>query len=310
MRFLSTLTAPAIVLAACVTGEPVAASSELAARQIDFSLTAPDGREVPARAFLPSEDCSPCTLIIFSHGAYAAYDRYDALLLDWASRGYAVVAPQHVDSEEHPNRDAWNIDTSRPARLVDYALISSTFAAEGYSLGGVTFSGRQIAAGHSYGGLIAQVAGGAMLANPDLVLPETAHPPEAIIAISPPSELDGLVSNEGFAEIDTPMLLVTGTEDALPGFIDDWQGHLDGYEAAPTDLAYALVYEGMDHYFNGAFGREKPEGEAAMPAIYDLNGRIAAFIEDSFTDTLPTGLDWRAESNSLVEARTKRGDLS
>lgn len=301
---------PALLLAACMTGEQAAPVDRADYGQVDFNLTAPNGRDVQARAFLPAEDCSPCALIIFSHGAYAAFDRYDVLLSDWAARGYAVVAPQHVDSEDHPRHDAYSMDESRPARLADYALVSSTFAAEGYTLDGVTFSGRQIAAGHSYGGLIAQVAGGASLANSAYTKPGNARAPEAVIALSPPGEIDGLVTMDGFSGIETPMLVVTGTTDRLPGFIDDWQSHLDGYQAAPAALAYALVYEGMDHYFNGAFGRETTEGASAMPAVKDLNARIATFIEDAFADTLPTGLDWRASGSDLVEARTRRGDLT
>ncbi len=306
----STLSGLMMCLAACNAGAGSAQPIELFPAQRDFTLAGPDGRDVPVRAFLPEEDCSPCTLIIFSHGAYAAYDRYDVLLTDWAKRGYVVVAPQHVDSEEYPGRDAYTIDMSRPLRLGDYALVSHTFAAADQPLQGLTFSGRQIAAGHSYGGLIAQVAGGATLANPDYTLPDTAHAPDAIIALSPPSEIEGLVDSDGFSAIETPMLLVTGTTDALPGFIDDWRGHLDGYEAAPAPLAYALIYDGMDHYFNGAYGRETAEGAAAMPAIRDLNERIDAFIVQALADTLPGPADWRAQSNTMVEAITRRGDVS
>lgn len=309
MRTLAMMTSAAIVLNACTTGNPAEQTDEISIRQSNFNLTAPDGRDVSLRAFVPVEDCSPCSLIIFSHGAYATYDRYDVLLTDWAERGYVVVAPLHVDSEEHPDRSSWTMDTSRPARLEDYALVSSTFAADGYTLGSFTFNGRQIAAGHSYGGLIAQVAGGATLDTPGLVLPEAARAPEVIIAISPPSELDGLVSDAGFSNINTPMLVITGTTDVLPGFIDDWRGHLDGYEAAPDALAYALVYDGMDHYFNGAFGRETQQGFSAQEAVDDLNARIADFIEDALAGKLPAGADWNAESSELVETMTRQGDL-
>ncbi len=120
----------------------------------------------------------------------------------------------------------------------------------------------------------------------------------------------GLIDAEGFSSIDTPMLLVTGTTDILPGFIDDWRSHLDGYDAASDTLAYALVYEGMDHYFNGAFGRETPEGTASAAAIGDLNARIATFIDDALAGKLPSGSGWRATSTPIVEAQTRRGDVS
>jgi hypothetical protein len=255
--------------------------------------------------FVPETDCSPCDLIIFSHGAYATYDRYDVVLRNWAEQGYVVAAPLHVDSEEYPGRDTYSMDDSRPTRLEDYSLISQAFASETPPLPFMSFSGKQIASGHSYGALIAQVAGGAVLADESWKLPADVNRPEAVIALSPPGVMDGLIDTEGFSEIDRPMLLVTGTDDALPGFIDNWEQHLEGYEAADPGIGYALVFTGMDHNFNGAYCRITPEGVAAYPSVDVLNERVGLFLTAVAEENLPDRDQWAASGNELVRALSK-----
>ena len=293
----------AVTLVGCVASGPMQSSSEpKAVQEIDFTLPAADGRSVPARAFMPAEDCSPCDLIIFSHGANATYDRYDVVARTWAEQGYVVAAPQHVDSEEHRNRSAYSMDDSRPTRLEDYALISEAFASDAPPVSEMSYSGVQYAAGHSYGALIAQVAGGAVLADPDWRLPATLTKPAAVIALSPPGEMDGLITAEGFSTINVPMLVVTGTADRLPGFIDNWEQHLEGYDLADPNLSYALVFEDMDHNFNGAYCRITPEGIKARPSVDVLNTRILGFLKDVRIGELPSRKDWTRSDNGLVRA--------
>ncbi|MFC6197684.1 alpha/beta hydrolase family protein [Ponticaulis profundi] len=300
----------AVMSCASVTEQPATAESyetlsEAGSNEKDFSLTSPDRRDISVRAFLPETDCSPCSLIIFSHGANATYDRYDVLLKDWAEKGYVVVAPLHIDSELHPKRDTFDQDDSRVFRVEDYQLLSDMFAADGFTFENLTFSDVQIAAGHSYGALIALIAGGVVPENPDWTLPEGTLKPKAVLGISPPGAMDGLISLEGYSELDVPALIVTGTTDILPGFIDEWQAHLAAYDAADPALAYGLVFDGMDHNFNGAYCRIAPEGATAQPAVDELNSSIETFISAIKAGRAPTDSDWRALSSSDMEAIAK-----
>ncbi len=271
----------------------------------DLKLTASSGREVPVRMFRPAADCSPCDLIIFSHGAFATYDRYDVLLANWAALGYVVVAPQHIDSEEHPERTLYADVDPLPTRMEDYVVVSDHFGVDDVTADGLSFSGQQFATGHSLGGLIALLQGGAALGKDDADYMRTEEPPVAVVAVSPPGEIPELISAGGYSSVSEPLLVVTGTTDILPGFIDEWQTHLDSYDANQTDNAYALIFEGMNHYFNGAFGRITPEGKDARPAVETLNTQIDAFLHAAGSDEAPSGPDWDQRDNSIVRILQK-----
>lgn len=304
----SCATALLLILSACAVPGKTGAETHSATPGYTFSditETSENDREIPARVFRPQADCSPCDLIIFSHGAYATYDRYDVLLTAWAEDGYVVVAPQHVDSEEHPDREAYASANSQPLRLEDYLELSELFAAEDFEFEGLTLSGKQIAAGHSYGGLIALLAGGAVAAEGPLTYTENAVEPIAVLAVSPPGALEGRIEAVGYSSIDKPTLVITGTTDVLPGFIDEWETHLDSYEASQPGLGYALIFEGMDHYFNGAFGRITPEGAASEFAIDTLNTQISAFLEAALNGEAPSGTAWTQTDNPIVRTLTK-----
>ncbi len=271
----------------------------------DLTLMGKDNRAIPARVFRPQTDCSPCDLIIFSHGAFATYDRYDVLLTDWASKGFVVIAPQHVDSEEHPQRETYKGIDSQSLRLEDYFKASSMFGESDFSFDGLTFSGTQFATGHSFGGLIALLAGGAELKSGPVVAPDGVLAPKAVVAISPPGEIADRIDSVGYSKVNVPVLVVTGTTDKLPGFIDEWEIHLDSYEASPAGLGYGLVFEGMNHYFNGAYGRIKPEGLAAQPSVDTLNSQISAFLRAASAGTPPSGPDWEQSENPTVRILQK-----
>ena len=283
----------ALVAATIPLGLAVAQAS--AAPQVTtYDLTLDDtGRAVPVRVFAPADGCLDCTLVIFSHGANASYGRYDVLLKDWAARGFVVAAPQHVDSEEHPRRDAFKSADGRLLRMRDYALVDAAFAPSApRQVASLSFSGTVVAAGHSYGALIAQIAGGARIARPDGDFERNWRRPKAVIAISPPPAISGFTSLEGWSHVSVPQLVVTGTTDQMPGFVDDWRQHLDSYAASRPGLGFALVFEGMDHNFNGAYCRITPDGVKAAPQVSRLNAAIDHFIAKATSGTLPTAADW------------------
>ena len=264
-------------------------------------LTTPDGRDIPLRLIEPV-GCSDCPLIIFSHGAFSTYDRYDALLLPLAERGYRIAAPNHVDSEEHPNREAYGQPDAMGKRVEDYDVIAAEFDAD-----------QLLAVGHSFGGLIAQLGGGAALSGPAAMLQVNPdHRPLAVVSISPPGPMPGVMEPEGWSKVETPQLVITGTTDTLPGFVDDWRDHLVSFEAATHPDTFSLVYTGMDHYLNGAYGRETEltgdaltARDAAMTHLIAATDRFLRAVLESETDQLA---NWASQSNEQVSG-TKLGAL-
>ena len=288
-----------ILIASSFAAAAQADAQDVAVRHV--AIETADGRTSPVRVFSPAAGCAACPLIVFSHGAFSSPDRYDVLLNAWAGAGYVVAAPLHADSEIHPYQDHYRREDRLPMRLDDFEAAA---ALDG--LDGVALSGDIIAAGHSFGALVAQIAGGARLdgAHKDLhIALET--PPLAVIAISPPGPVEDYVSPQGWRRIDAPMLVVTGTADVVPRFAPTWRAHLASYDAAPAGLAYALVYNDMDHYFNGAFGRPGETDDAARAATDHLNDAIIQFA-DHFRQSADPAPGWDALSrNGLVSARRR-----
>lgn len=274
---------------------PLVATGSDAINQRDLDIPAADGRLVSTRIFAPADGCDGCALVIFSHGAYSTYDRYDRLLLAWARAGLVVAAPLHVDSEAHPDREDYPQEAALPTRVDDYlALLDLLSEQDRLQAMGLDLSGEVVAAGHSFGALIAQIAAGA---NPPTVSPEVidalaAQAPAAVVAISPPPAMEGYIELAHWSRITVPMLVVTGTADVIPNFVTDWRQHLLSYEAAPDDRSYALVFDDIDHYFNGAFGRPTPAGESMGAVMDDLNGSIVGFIHAVQSGRSPTDMSW------------------
>lgn len=294
----------------------IAAAGALAAEPVrsTITLTASQGRSVAVQ-LLSSGGCDGCPLVLFSHGAYATPGRYDRLLKPWAEAGFLVAAPLHVDSEEYARRDEFDPPAALAARLEDMALLAGgdEFAAA-LEEKGLDPAPGFIAAGHSYGALIAQVAAGAGLdgmAEVPAELVSLQPMATAVIALSPPGPLKGLVAPEDWASVRAPMLVVTGTTDVLPGFIDDWQLHLVAFDEAASAPAYALIYREQDHYFNGAFGRPAPELDAASEAaLASLTDLVTAFMAAAVDGTLPSAERWRSLESETVEARARLAAVS
>lgn len=292
---ISTLAA-FVWLVGCVQAPSVSTAEQaLYADQLS-ELVASEDRRVPIRVITPTS-CQEavCPLIVFSHGAFAAYDRYDALLHPLAEAGFQIVAPNHVDSEDHPQRTDYGPAQSMGLRLEDVGLITREYPAD-----------QTIALGHSYGALIAQFTGGAQHGDPETQARiDALDRVDLVVAISPPGPLEGVMEAEQWRHITTPMLVVTGTEDIVPGFADDWRLHLVSFDAAEQSEAFALVYEDIDHYFNGMFGRERdPEtdNEAAMRAraMTHLNTSITTFIRHFTTSTEPAETPWSGQATEFV----------
>jgi len=295
-----------LVLSGCSVISPMAATAAtaVAAVRTTATLQSPSGRAIDVQLLHPSGGCRGCPLVMFSHGANAAPDRYDVLLEAWARGGWVVAAPLHVDSEDHPERAKYQPTESLALRLEDYDAIATAFGTPGQStlLKDVEFSGVVVAAGHSYGALIAQIAGGARL-DASFAPNVTRTPrPLAVVAISPPGPIPNYVSSAGWSQVSVPQLVVTGTRDIVPGIAPEWQAHLVSYEAAPVGKAYGLVFDGMDHYFNGAYGREAPTDASADQAVALLNERVVGFVEGLIAGVPDLHASWPARSAGGVSS--------
>jgi hypothetical protein len=298
------------MLAACLVTSSARAAAPQAPQGVThatMTVHAADGREIAVSLYAPRKGCRHCTLVIFSHGALSTPQRYDVLLNNWAAHGLIVAAPLHTDSEKYHAAPGRKYD-SLTTRLEDWRAVDAALpggSAPVTALPGVSLSGEVIGAGHSYGALIAQVAGGAALGGGRQPVARDWRMPVAVIALSPPGTMAGLVDSAGFAAIARPTLVVTGTADTLPGFIDDWHRHLDSFRAMSAPLAYSAVFAGMNHYFNGAYCRPTPEGAASAAQVARLNAIVRAFASAAIRGRLANVKVWNRQSDAMVSAERR-----
>ncbi len=265
-----------------------------------FTLKAPDEREIAISEWAPAGRA--VGTILFSHGAGSAPDKYLRFFEPWVDAGWRILAPLHVDSREHPEGDKYPGLESWRTRLEDMKALSDHIGDQPY-----------VAAGHSYGGLVALTLGGAAAVPPEGVSPPLGDPKvSAVVAFSPPAPIPVLVTEEGYATLSVPALVQTGTLDIVPGITDTeadgWKGHLVPYTAAAAgNHRYGLVLEGVDHYFGGAIcDLDRP----GPPQIEQVETAAAISTEFLFAQALgkasaQAALDARISDDLLVRLMTK-----
>jgi pimeloyl-ACP methyl ester carboxylesterase len=166
-----------------------------------------------------------------------------------AAAGHQIVAPLHADSPDHPGGGKIAREAGIPMRLADMRGVFAQFGSKT----------PQIAAGHSYGGLIAQMLGGAGPQPPEAI--------KAVLAWSPPGPFPPAITADTWKTMARPQMVVTGTADTLPVMAPTWDVHRVSFDVAPGP-AVLFVGEGADHYFGNIICRPE-RTEAPQTAQFD-----------------------------------------
>jgi len=273
-----------LLVTGCMSNEGVTVSKSVqsAAENINVigaNFKTPNGHQYSTAIFHPNKP-GKYPLVIFSHGNFGSPDRYHKLLKPIAVAGYILVAPIHQDAEIlalDPKPTPDRIWQTRNNEIAHLGSIPSQLSDLLIPMGTNIDRNNIAVMGHSYGALIAQLAAGAVASDPGGSRPNRKLAGvDALVAFSPPGRLPNTIDAKGWSSIDVPSLTVTGSADILPGFIDDWRLHKAGYEATPKGARWLWVGKGVDHYFGGSFGREKP----VEPEIAELfDHALAATIQ-------------------------------
>ncbi|ENZ81122.1 MULTISPECIES: alpha/beta hydrolase [Caulobacter] len=234
--------AAALALAAtpALAGATTATTTmQVGGRDVDLTLARPDA----ARG-----------VVIFSHGAGSATTSYQGLFEAWTKAGFLVVAPVHVDSLSHPKHADYDLRAAFPLRLADLAAATAWAAktAPGLPI---------VSAGHSYGSLMSLIRGGALEGLLHARDPNT----KAVLCFSSAGVIPGLIGPKAYETLATPLLMITGDKDVLPGSFDDWHDHLRPFEASPAGEKYLWVGQGVDHGL--AHGRDPGPAFAEAAAL-------------------------------------------
>lgn len=302
LRLMAALAISAL-LASCQAIPHQAKSTDAPVTVTAMTLPAPTGREIPLNLYAPADGCAECPLVFFSHGAGLTNEAYRPLIDAWVAAGYVVAAPLHVDSAQHPMREEYSGFDWVRTRIADYEAISAHFLGDEFAARNITLSGHLIAAGHSFGALTSQIAGGARLDEAvGAMLTADAIAPDAILALSPPGPIPDYIDAEGWSHIAKPMLVVTGTEDFDAQMTPRWELHMVSFEAARQAPGYLLVFDGMDHYFDGAFGKNGGAPFTRSPQLQALNALSLRFMAASRTQDWPDSQEWHAIAGDGLRA--------
>ena len=248
---------------------------------IDVPMKRQDGSPMAVRIVFPTKPAGPAPLIAFSHGALSNGGSYDAIIGTWAERGYVVAAPTHQDSETLP-KSGLSPGQQNSARVWEIQSMLDSGAEIGELLKprGVTLDpALRAVAGHSYGGMMAAIFGGAVWTGADGPLAAKQNNLKAIVALSPPGRMMPSIDGSQFKTLDGPALITSGTKDIPLMKGAAWTDHLIPYEVSRARPAYALVGEDVDHYLGGLICRFNLPGPPQWEGLADINAVSGLFLD-------------------------------
>jgi len=279
------------------------------------TLSAP-GRAVPleVRVSAPATG-GDLPVVVFSHGNGWNLDGYAPLAAFWASRGFVVVQPTHLDSRrngfgfDHPVFPT--IWTERIADLTRVLDQLDTVEGAVPGLAGRVDRDRIAATGHSWGGQTAQTLLGARIVDEEGHVGDDMSDSRVTAGIlfaatglggddlHPFAQANFPFMRPSFRELTTPTLVVAGDHDksTMSSRGPDW--FTDAYTHSPgaTDL---LTLHGGEHALGGIVGYEVAE-------TTDENPERVAVIQRMSTAYLRTALRvdggaWPAARDALRRA--------
>jgi dienelactone hydrolase len=270
------------------------------------TVPAPDrGDDLRVRVSAPTVG-RELPVIVFSHGFGQSATGYEPLARFWASRGFVVVQPTHLDSRtlnlppDDPRTPAiWRIRVADLKLALDHLdLLESAVP----GLAGRVDRTRIAAAGHSWGAQTASTLLGARVEGVDEDMSDPRITAGVLLAVtgrggpdlSPFAAEHFPFMSPGFAEMTTPALVVAGDKDDSPLSLRGPDWFTDAYHLSSGAKSLLTLY-GAEHSLGGVAGYESTETTDENPARVALIQQVtcsylgaALSLEDS---TWPPPID-------------------
>ena len=284
----------------------------------EFSLKFEElNKQLPVRISYPVGK-TRFPVIVFSHGNGSKGDMYKGFTDYWASHGYVVIQPTHMDSTSlgfKTKRDNMREMYQQILQVTDTRRQDMSFIVDSLDLIETIVPDlkdkldrtKLVAAGHSMGAATAMIVAGMTLLNPMDGYAETSDETrfKVLLMISDPGTM-ALMPKEPWKGIRVPTLISTGTKD----FSDVGSGRInapfkykipDSFTRSLSPHHYVLI-EGADHYLGGLICRNDVPGPPQHEAL-----RIAAATSITFLDAyVKNDLDaWRSMRFGDLNAATK-----
>ncbi|MFI8523963.1 alpha/beta hydrolase family protein [Promicromonospora sukumoe] len=284
-----------------VSVAPVRLDAPGRARPLDVRVSAPvTGQDLP--------------VLLFSHGNGWSLDGYAPLTTFWASRGFVVVQPTHLDSRrdgiafDHPGfGQVWTERRTDLVRAMDQLDVIER-ALPG--LAGRVDRSRIVAAGHSWGAQTVQMLLGARVLDSTGTAGQDYADRRVLAGVllaatgiggdelHPFAREHFPFMNPSFAELTTPTLVVAGDNDQskMSSRGPDW--FTDAYTHGPgaTNL---LTLFGAEHSLGGIPNWEAAETTDENPERVAALQRLTTAYLRSALD--PTDTGWAKATAALAE---------
>ncbi len=275
----------------------------------------PGQRRLRARVAYP-DGAGPFPLVVYSHGFGCYRESYSGLTDHWASHGYVVVLPEHPDcptAETAMTPEDLRNNLLLYIRISDVARVLEALFAPGQDIPGLTgridFE-RKAVAGHSFGGMIAQIVWGQPLKDRHGT-GEVGYALgfDAAIVMSGVGEMPPMAEGS-FDDIPGPLLVTGGTLDLgnTGRAVHPWEWRMGAYDLSPPGRKYSVVLEEGDHYLGGLICRADRGGPDNRGGAHDAAG--LAILVGMTTAFLDAWLKDDASALRFLEHFERHADLT
>jgi hypothetical protein len=243
-------------------------------------------RDIRLRILYP-DGAGPFPLVVFSTGAFCFPQMYDGVTAHWASYGYVVVVPNHIESPNNaapPTPEQYPDFLPSRVRDVSFVLDAATTIARDAGIEGKIDAGRAAIAGHSFGAVISMIKVGMSIKDEYRGSWGEAYDDrfEAAVLLSAPGPEMKEMAPNAFAAIRKPLIATGGTNDV--GRVDlgeltpaEWR--MQAYLLAPPGDKYSLITEGTDHYMGGLICNAERGGEPDDAALANVRAITTIFLD-------------------------------
>ena len=250
-------------------------------------------RDLDLRVLAPQAEVSS-PVVVLSAGAFCYPQLYDVFSAHWASHGYVVITPNHIESPnnpEPPGPDKYADFLPSRVRDMSFILDSLPTIAERAEIAGTIDENRAAVAGHSFGAVISMIKTG-------LYLKDEARDEEtwgvfyddryraAVLFSAIGLGMDEMAPN-AFEGLRKPFIATGGSRDV--GRVDigdltpaEWR--MQAFLLAPPGDRYSVITDGSDHYLGGLICNSELGGEHDHAAVEVVRAMTTVFLDAYLKD--------------------------